>query len=136
MIKTILHQKAFALVIAAILLLSLSSVSWQSKSDDQLTNTKWKGIAFVPNPREVVFHFKKDTLLITIDLDIIETEYCHVSGDTLTMKKISGGSPCTDEVGTYKYIIKKDSLTITSLRDECGARMDSFSSEGYKRVKN
>jgi hypothetical protein len=81
------------------------------------------------------FEFKQDTMNLWIDGNIVESTLYKMNKNTLTLKKISGGSPCGDEEGQYTYKISSDRLTITPVKDECGARSAAFDKAGYKKIK-
>lgn len=88
----------------------------------QLTNTKWKGVLKIDNgPVNVVFNFKKDSLIVTNtdDGSIIETMTYTKTKSSFTLSKVYGQSDCDATKGTYKYIIKQNKLTLTKLDDPC-----------------
>lgn len=130
------NQQSLILLLSAIVILASGNVSWRASIPNVLLNTKWKGIVFVPSPTQGILNFRKDTLLLTIENQVVETESYRMKGDTLILQKISGGSPCTDEVGYYHYVIKADKCTITPIEDDCVARTTIFSTEGYEQIKN
>lgn len=105
----------------------------QKPAPESLANTKWTGTFNVPESTTGILEFGKDTVILYVDNDALETMLYKQSGDTLTLKKISGGSPCGEETGDYKYGIKDNRLTIALLKDECGVRANAFSAEGYKK---
>jgi hypothetical protein len=114
----------------------------------QLANTKWKGIAEIPEPLQCLFYFKTDTLLVQYaddkpmflrdengnsinvtgkDSVVIETMTYNFSGDTLTLTKIKGGSPCEGgTTGQYKITINNNRLLFTLIQDDCDARAEAF----------
>ena len=114
----------------------------------QLTNTKWKGIAEIPEPLECLVYFKTDTLLVQYaddkpmfltdengnsvnvtgkDSVVIETMTYNFSGDTLTVTKIKGGSPCEEgTTGQYKITINNNKLLFTLIQDDCDARAEAL----------
>jgi len=121
----------------------------------QLTGTRWKGIANVPTPLDCLFYFKTDTLLLQYagsqpvtltgadgdmisatgkDSIVIETMTYKISGDTLTLQKVKGGSPCTDEIGAYKITIKDNKLLVALIDDACEARVQAWPADPLTRV--
>ncbi|HEY0176717.1 MAG TPA: hypothetical protein VGC08_10085 [Pedobacter sp.] len=108
-------------------------LSWRDPEVSNLVQTKWRGVLLVPSPIDGLFEFKKDSLLLYSDDKIVETMSYQEKGDTLILKKISGASPCNDEIGTYKCEIKNDVLTLTVLKDDCTVRSSCFSPDGYKK---
>ena len=109
----------------------------------QLANTKWEGIAEIPEPLQCLFYFKTDTLLVQYaddkpmflrdengnsinvigkDSVVIETMTYNFSGDTLTVTKVKGGSPCEEgTTGQYKITINNNKLLFTLIQDDCDA---------------
>ncbi len=65
---------------------------------------------------------------------IAETMSYQADAGTLTIKKLSGGSPCGSKPGQYKYVIENDVVVFSPISDECNARYNSFSPEGYKKL--
>ena len=60
-------------------------------SQNQLSNTKWKGIFLIPHSVDVLLDFKKDTLYMTDEKNQeIGTFIFSQRKDTLTISKISG----------------------------------------------
>lgn len=105
----------------------------------QITNTKWKGTLNIPSPAECVMDFKKDTVYLNIAADnsLIETMLFTVKGDTLTLVKVSGMSPCSgDSKGLYRLEFKDDKLYIKPLSDDCQDRLDAFTPDAWIRQKD
>ncbi len=103
----------------------------------QLAGTKWKGKVNIPNSTEVIFDFKKDVANVTT-LTGMPVESCSytIKADTITFKKVSGGSPCpVNSVFTVQYAVKDDAMTINPLTDDCEGRKDSFTKEPLLKVK-
>jgi hypothetical protein len=104
----------------------------------QLTDTKWKNLMNIPDPTESIMHFKKDTVLLSIAVDgtLVETMIYTINKDTLRLTKISGMSPCGDNViGLYRIEIKDDKLTIIPISDDCSDRANAFKPEAWVREK-
>jgi hypothetical protein len=122
---------------SALILLSLTLLSWHSQDTNELRNTKWEGIMNVPNPTGVILAFDStNNLDILLDGNSIETTAYTLKKDTISFKKITGESPCGEETGNYKYAIKDSTLTITVINDDCNMRSIAFSPTGYHRIKN
>lgn len=86
----------------------------------QLANSKWSGTLAVPPVTDVTLDFRADTVIIILmnTGDIIETSVYTVKDTVITMKKVSGESPC--EIGsifTLKYTIKENKLFLKVLAD-------------------
>jgi hypothetical protein len=109
-----------------------------SIADAQLTDTKWKNFMNIPDPLESFMHFKKDTVLLSIAADgtLVESMTYTVNKDTLRLTKISGMSPCGDNVtGLYRIEMKDDKLIITPISDDCADRANAFKPEAWVREK-
>ena len=105
----------------------------------QLTDTKWRNIMNIPDPYETILQFKKDTVILTIAADgtTIETMNYIVSKDTLKLLKLSGMSPCADNItGLYKIEIKDDKMTIVPISDDCSERANAFKPEPWVKEKS
>lgn len=103
----------------------------------QLENTKWRGMARVPEPFDCVFDFRKDTVLLTGNgVGVIETMMYRLNGDTLMLKKIEGKSPCeVKSEGYFKIVRKGDSFELISLKDDCPGRAEAFVAIPWVRIK-
>lgn len=103
----------------------------------QVQNTSWKGIFNVPSPAECVLQFISDTALITMDGNDLEISKFKINGDTLTLQKLSGGSPCdTEVIGIYRFKVKDDKLIMTVIDDACQERAMALPQEPMTAVKN
>jgi len=111
----------------------IACISWQTPAQVSLANTKWAGTIFAPEPIEVVFDFKKDALVLVYNDKDIESMAYQLKGDTITLKKLKGASPCADETGRYLYKVEKDVLTLKVIKDDCETRSTAFAPEGYKK---
>ena len=116
-----------------ITLLALLFLGWQGPAANKLANTRWTGIVNAPQPVEGVFEFKTDSFVLYIEDKVVETAFYEVRGDTLIEKKLSGFSPCGEEIGTYTFKIKDNVLTFFTVHDDCTERTVAFSPEGYKK---
>lgn len=114
-------------LLLALLVFSAITVSAQTN----LTATKWKGIAYIPDAAEVYLSFAKDSVVMLRNNDPLETMHYSLSGDTLRIAKLSGMSPCGESAGTYKLSIKNNTLFLEAISDDCNERMNAFSPEGY-----
>ena len=121
-------KKFFLLVVVFVFALAASA---------QLENTKWRGMAKVPEPFDCVFDFRKDTVLLTGNgVGIIETMMYSLNGDTLMFKKIEGRSPCrVESKGYFKIVSKRDSFDLISLKDDCPGRAEAFVAAPWVRIK-
>jgi len=104
----------------------------------QLKGTKWEGKLNVPDETNVILDFKKDSVdMIIVDGGFVgETMTYSVSDSVITMKKVSGHSPCNiDDVFKVKYLVKGDELFISNLSDPCDERTETWTKEPLLRVK-
>jgi len=117
-------------------LLCIASIFiWQTSNTttDTLTNTKWYGTFNVPGPMSGTLEFKKDTVLLSIEGEVVESMTYKEKGDTLFFQKIYGQSPCSEEIGEYKFQLKENVLVLSPMKDACDIRSNAFSKEGYKK---
>ena len=110
-----------------------SIILMASPNNNELVNTSWMGLINAPDPEDANLKFSEDTLYVYINTQLIETSIYSVNSDTLTLQKISGLSPCLDEIGSYTFKINDDVLVIKPATDICEARYNVFSPLGYKR---
>lgn len=122
-----------------ILLLSFLAVTSFSFANAQLSGSKWKGMLKVPDPMQTVLEFKNDTLVNVINVsedNVVETMTYVVKDTLLTLRKISGSSPCDENtIGRYKITWKDDKFTIALIEDACDVRANAFTSEPWEKVK-
>lgn len=88
----------------------------------QLENTRWKAKLIINEPINVIFNFKKDTLLVytLADSTMIETMNYTKDDTSFTLKKIDGQSDCDNSTpGKYRFKIKNDSIKIKMITDDC-----------------
>jgi hypothetical protein len=81
-----------------IMIILLSTACSLAKA--QFTNTKWNGALAVPDTTGVILDFKKDLVNVIVDQsgEVLETMSYTVRADTLIFKKISGQSPCSENI--------------------------------------
>jgi len=120
-------------------LLIITLILWggSTVAHAQLANTKWSGSMAVPELTEVTLEFKKDTVnvALTNSGDVIETATYSINGNIITLKKISGGSPCEiGSVSTLRYVLKENELTISVENDPCGPRAKAWPDEPFKKT--
>ncbi len=105
--------------------------SFFANSQIKLTDTKWEGEANVPKPMLIRFEFRRDTLEMIYNGRIVERMNYTLKADTMTLVKLSGSSPCKEEIGQYKVTIKGETLYIALISDDCMGRAKSFMEKGY-----
>jgi hypothetical protein len=91
----------------------------------QLSNSKWKVTLSVPDPTDIVFDFRADTVdaVSAESNETIETMLYTVKDTVLTLQKITGGSECdNDVIGKYKFEMKDDGMYLTLIEDACEDR--------------
>jgi len=105
----------------------------------QIINTKWKGNILGDNPRVVMLDFKKDKFdIFTVsDSSLVETMSLVVDKNIFTVKKIDGQSDCDNlVVGKYEYSIRKDSMFIKKISDDCDDRSSALDNTKWAKWKN
>ena len=113
-------KKFFIIVIAQLTgLIAVSQIS--------ISNTKWLVHAEMPQPRNLVLDFKKDTLRI-LDEQGNETSSATFMqrNDSLFIRKVSGRSPCPDgSEGWYKieWLENGDKFLLHILNEDCRYRV-------------
>jgi hypothetical protein len=117
-----------------VLMLLVATVSAKA----QLNGTKWRGNVNVPEDVTVLLNFQKQTLEMTaMDGNQLESMSYTVKGDTILLKKLSGGSPCDlDSTFKVKYTINDDKLSITPLTDDCEGRQRAWQKQPFTKVKD
>ena len=121
-----------------LLLISIFCLS-QITAKAQLQNTKWRGIANMAVPTDVLLVFDKDSTaeaFMMPDSVSLAVMIFKVTGDTVSLRKISGTIPCDDTTtGTFKFEIINDKLNMHVIADDCMARAHSLDGTTYDRVK-
>lgn len=103
----------------------------------QLKNTKWKGTIAAPSDVEVILQFKADTLNIVIagTDNVIESMKYSFKDDLITINKLAGGSPCSnDQQATMNYSIKGNQLILVPVNDPCDERKNAWPIEGFVKL--
>ncbi|GAB2772941.1 hypothetical protein GCM10027275_14870 [Rhabdobacter roseus] len=114
----------------------IAAFCWgQVPPTNDLANSKWSGTVHAPDPVACVFAFSDNQFVCSVENAVLESMTYETKGDTLKIKKISGGSPCGEEVGLYKFSINDNVLKLDPIQDACEARPYSFSPDGYERLK-
>ncbi len=90
----------------------------------------------VPGDLPVVLDFKTDTLNLVDKQDgkVFESMTYKISGDIISLVKLSGNSPC--DVGfkaTLKYAIANNKLTITVITGDCEGWAAAWPDEPFKK---
>jgi len=104
----------------------------------QLTHSKWKGAIKGDNPQEGILKFSKDTLVLyAADGSVIETMTCKVAGNVFTVKKVTGQSDCdTNTAGSYKFVIKAGSMSLSLASDACGDRSSALDKTQWVKISS
>lgn len=103
----------------------------QSKA--QFVNTSWTGTFKIPEETQVLLQFKEDSLILgnANTNEILERMKYSITGDTLTITKLDGISPCSfTDPATYKIMLKDEKLYITSVMDDCPERAGAWPEDG------
>ena len=130
-------------LIVCLLALGLEALQAQGKPSQALSGTSWLGTANIPDPLTCLLRFGKDTArLIYVDdreinihddivgvravtgkdSAIVEVMTWRLSGDTVELRKVSGGSPCGEEKGLYRVMVTGGKLKFILIEDACAAR--------------
>lgn len=100
----------------------------------QFTGKKFRGYANAPDPMEMIMEFKNDTLnmYLAADFRLVETMSYSLQGDTMTISKLFGQSPCKNGTsGLYKMVLEENKLFITPIKDECTDRFYAFNKDPW-----
>lgn len=123
------------IIISALLLLVIAV---GSRAQNSLSNTKWKGVMLIPGATDVRLNFKKDSLFLTTEAgQEIGTLIYSQRGDTLTIRKIWGSSPCPEESqGVYRieWIEKDKKIQLHGISDECEGRIGVYTTYAFERL--
>ena len=123
------------LIIAALFLI----MGVSSSAQNSLRNTSWKGVMLIPGATDVRLNFKKDSLFLTADArEEIGTLIFSQRGDTLTIKKIWGASPCPEESeGIYRveWIEKGKKNQLHGISDEYEGRIGVYTTYAFERLR-
>ncbi|MEX0636760.1 MAG: hypothetical protein WD135_08325 [Ferruginibacter sp.] len=107
-------------------LVCIAFISFKHFVNQPLENTRWKGTINAPSPIEAVFEFKKDSFFLYVDGQVFETMYYRVNGDSLSIVKLDGTSPCNAEEAVYNFSIKENKLYLKVTNDPCSIRASAF----------
>jgi hypothetical protein len=94
----------------------------------QLNNTSWKGTLNIEGGMDVVFNFKNDTVDVVSSEsgESLETSRYATTDSVITFQKLYGGSQCDTTLGTYKYVITGNQMTISLISDSCYDRSSAI----------
>jgi len=125
----------------------------QQTSGPALHGTTWKGNFSVPDPLDCLLQFKKDTLLMLYagtdpinlagdgrmvtgkDSAAIEVMTYQQHGDTVTIIKVTGGSPCDNEPGVYRAQGSNGKMAFIAVNDGCPIREGALNRTEMVEVK-
>ena len=109
-------------------------------SQNQISNTKWKGHIENPQALDIILEFRNDSLIATsaegMELEIM---FFSQSKDTLRLRKLNGQSPCdyrTEGIYILNFTNSGDNVIFYPITDHCKARATSISPVVYSRVKD
>ena len=126
-------MKAYILMIVMILL-GIPAMS------QTIANTKWKATLLIPQAVDVNFTFKKDTLYMTTEISgELGTNFFIQRNDTLTIRKISGSSPCPVQAqGMYRieWFENGNKFRLHGISDECEGRIGVFTVNPFERIRD
>lgn len=142
--KKDLYSNKFYTMKTLIKLLTISFIVWCTASinaqekitpNNILENTQWQGIANIPSPETVILQFSKDVYTVMWNGKTIEQMNYTVQGDSITVVKTSGASPCLMlSQGTYKFTIANDKLSLVVISDSCSQRISALGINTYTKV--
>ena len=113
------------------LLICLLFITSALASKAQLANTKWTGTMMVPSEQKVTLSFKKDSLFIMIDNDVVESMTYTVKDNTIIANKFDGKSPCDLGPFTLTYSLKGNQLFIKDTSDSCDDRLHAWTTDPF-----
>lgn len=134
----LLKPQTYTLPLITILLLILLA-GFKNQSTASLTGTRWTGVLNLPaNDKERgLLVFKKDSLVIYVAGQVIETARYTLNKNIIVFKKISRGGFCSPEqTAKYLFAIQLNVLTLTPVVDNCVTRTNIFSAKGYIKHNN
>ena len=123
------------LMIVGLFMVAGTTTYAQTKSS--LAGTAWQGQVYAPQETTVIFQFKADSvyMLLPPDMTVAETMMYTAKADTLTLKKISGNSPCgPQETGVLLFKVNTDEMTFKPLTDGCEARKAAWIDKPFRKV--
>ena len=123
-----------------IFLTGLQFITYVSFGQNSLNNTIWKGVMLIPDAVDVRLNFKKDSLYLTTDTgQEIGTLIFSQRGDTLTIRKVSGRSPCPEQtIGIYKieFLENGKKIQLHGISDECEGRIGVYTLNAFEKVSD
>ena len=117
-----------------LILVFFTCLSADTTTENELENTTWKGTFYVPNATEGLFVFKQDTVMVMVNDYAMETMKFSTTGDTLSLKKISGDSSCGMDEALYQYTVSNNTLKLKMLKDDCPDRSSGIGTDGYVKL--
>ena len=118
------------------LLFSNAFAQENNSAKNILANTEWTGLAMIPMPETVNFVFSADKFDLVFQGDVVESMNYSIVNDTISLKKIDGGSPCSpEELGNYNFKIENKTLILSTVKDNCSERSAAFDPKGYMLVE-
>jgi hypothetical protein len=114
-------------------------IAVDSSAQNSLSNTTWKGVMLIPGATDVRLNFKKDSLFLTTEAGqeigaLIYSQH----GDTLTIRKVAGSSPCPEETqGVYhiEWLEKDKKFRLHGISDECEGRIGVYTTNPFTRIQ-
>ena len=123
----------------SIIIISIAILFAGDAGSQTISNTTWKGTLLIPDAVDVKFTFKKDTLYITNEASQeLGTIFFTQQKDTLTIRKISGSSPCPIEAeGMYliEWLDNGKEFRLHGISDECEGRIGVFTANPFERIR-
>ena len=85
----------------------------------------------VPNEQKVTLTFKKDSLFIIINDDVVESMTYTVKDNSILASKVDGKSPCELGPFTLTFTLKDNKLFIKDITDSCDERLNAWTADPF-----
>src|SRR5580692_12875675 len=121
-------MKKAALLPICLLIFAAGSVKAQS-----IVNTSWKMFVAGEVNDTLTLHIKADSSYVTNSMGtVVVRSVCKLYSDTLTLSDYEGNFSCPG-LGTYKYSVIADKLTLDLISDQCPPRGENIN--GVKWIR-
>jgi hypothetical protein len=123
-------MKKAALIPICLLIFATGSVKAQS-----IVNTSWKMFVGGEVNDTLTLHIRTDSSYVTDGMgNVVVRSLCKLSSDTLFLNDYEGNYSCPG-LGTYKYSVNADKLTLDLISEQCQPRAENINGAKWTRVK-
>jgi hypothetical protein len=120
---------------SALLIICLSVLGAGSSRAQSVVNTSWKLFIGGEVNDTLTLHIKADSSYVTNSTgEVMVRSTCKLSADTLFINDYDGNYACPG-IGTYKYAVVDDKLTLDLVNDQCSGRAENINGVKWIRVK-